>query len=300
MGGNISTATAVIADVTDAKNRSRGMAAIGIAFALGFILGPAIGGISSLLNLNTLYPSTADWGINPFSMPAAVACLLSCLNLYLLKSRFRETLPPEKRSQTPSHRTFNPLTLFRPLPYKGVNLTNLGHFFFLSSFAGMEFTLTFLAVERLGYTPLDNAWMFIFVGIVIALTQGGYVRRKASSVGEKRMALMGLSTIVPGMLLVAISHSNWLLYTGLLFLSVGSAMAIPTLTSLVSLYTPPEHQGRSLGIFRSLGGIGPGYRPLDGIPHLLEIRFSLSLPLGFPIPYPSHNVSGSPPPLPFP
>ena len=255
MGGNISTATAVIADVTDSKNRSRGMAVIGIAFALGFILGPAIGGLSSLLNLNALFPSSAEWGINPFSMPAAFAFTLSCVNLYLLKNQFQETLPPEKRNQSSSERTFNPLALFRPLPYKGVNLTNFGHFLFLSSFAGMEFTLTFLAVERLGYTPLDNAWMFIFVGIVIALIQGGYVRRKAPLVGEKKMALMGLSIIVPGMVLIALTHSSWLLYAGLFFLSVGSAMAIPTLTSLVSLYTPPEHQGRSLGIFRSLGAL---------------------------------------------
>ena len=261
MGGNISTATAVIADVTDAKNRSRGMATIGIAFALGFILGPAMGGILSLLNLNALFPSSIIWGINPFSMPAALACMLSCVNLYLIKNHFKETLPLEKRGKSSNGRTFNLFTIFRPLPHKGVNLTNFGHFLFLSSFAGMEFTLTFLAVERLGYTSLDNAWMFIFIGLVIALVQGGYVRRKAHLIGEKKIALMGLAIIIPGMLLIAFTHSTWSLYAGLFFLSVGSAMTIPTLTSLLSLYTPPEHQGRSLGIFRSLGAfarvVGP-------------------------------------------
>ena len=255
MGGNISTATAVIADITDEKNRSRGMAAIGIAFALGFIVGPAMGGLLSLVNLNELFPATAAWGINPFSMPAALACLLSCINFYWLKSRFVETLPAHKRGKASHNRTFNLLTIFRPLPYTGVNLTNFGHFLFLSAFAGMEFTLTFLAVERLGFTSLDNAGMFIFVGIVIALVQGGYVRRKAPLVGEKKVALMGLSILLPGMALIAFAHSTWLLYGGLLFLSIGSAMAIPTLTSLVSLYTPAQEQGRSLGIFRSLGAL---------------------------------------------
>ena len=262
MGGNISTATAVIADVTDPKNRSRGMAAIGIAFALGFILGPALGGILSLCNLNALFPATAAWGINPFSMPAALACILSCINLYLLKNRFQETLPPEKRSRTSNQRSLNPFTIFRPLPYKGVNLTNFGHFLFLASFAGMEFTLTFLAVERLGYTSLDNGWMFIFVGIIIALVQGGFVRRKTPLLGEKKVALTGLTLIIPGMLLIAHAQSSIVLYGGLLFLSMGSAMAIPTLTSLVSLYTPPEHQGHSLGIFRSLGALSRVIGPL--------------------------------------
>ena len=262
MGGNISTATAVIADVTDDKNRSQGMAAIGIAFALGFIFGPALGGLLSLVNLNTLFPATAAWGINPFSMPAAMACLLSCINFFWLKSRFAETLPVHKRGNTAHNRSFNLLTIFRPLPYKGVNLTNFGHFLFLSAFAGMEFTLTFLAVERLGFTSLDNAGMFIFVGVVIALVQGGYVRRKAALVGEKKVAVMGLCTLLPGMALIAFAHSSWVLYGGLFFLSVGSAMAIPTLTSLVSLYTPPEQQGRSLGIFRSLGALARVIGPI--------------------------------------
>ena len=263
MGGNISTATAVMADVTDAKNRSKGMATIGIAFALGFILGPALGGILSLWDISTLFPSSADWGVNPFSMPAALACILSCINLYLLKNHFKETLPPEKRGAIrKNQRTFNPWIIFRPLPYKGVNLTNFGHFLFLCSFAGMEFTLTFLAVERLGYTSLDNAWMFIFIGVIIALVQGGYVRRKAALMGEKKMALMGLSILVPGMVLIAFAQSGIILYGGLFFLSIGSAMAIPTLTSLVSLYTPAEHQGRSLGIFRSLGALARVIGPL--------------------------------------
>ena len=74
-----------------------------------------------------------------------------------------------------------------PLPYKGVNLTNIGHFLFLFAFSGMEFTLTFLAMERLNYTSLENAYMFIFIGVIIALVQGGYVRRKAAIMGEKQM-----------------------------------------------------------------------------------------------------------------
>lgn len=262
MGGNISTATAVVADVTDAKNRSRGMATIGIAFALGFIFGPALGGILSLIDLGKFFPSLVAWGVNPFSMPAALAALLACFNLYYLATKFKETLPREKRGKKREDRSINPLTLFRPLPYKGVNLTNFGHFLFLTAFAGMEFTLTFLAVERLGYTSMDNAYMFIFVGVLIALVQGGYVRRKAHQKGEKAMALMGLAILLPGMVTIAFAHSTWMLYFGLLFLATGSAMAIPTLTSLVSLYTPPEYQGKSIGIFRSLGALARVIGPL--------------------------------------
>lgn len=261
MGGNISTATAVVADVTEKNTRSKGMAFIGIAFALGFILGPAIGGISTLFDLTKSYPRLVQYGVNPFSMAAAVAFILSAINLFFITKNFKETLPPEKRGNKSSERTINPLKMFKPLPYEGINLTNFGHFLFLAAFSGMEFTLTFVAFERLSYTSMDNAYMFIFIGLIIALVQGGVVRRKASEVGEKKMAVMGMILSLPGLLAIGYTQSTWLLYVGLFFLAVGSAMAIPCLTSLVSMYTPAEEQGRSIGIFRSLGAmarvIGP-------------------------------------------
>ena len=262
MGGNISTATAVVADVTTKANRSKGMATIGIAFALGFIIGPAMGGILSMFDLTSYYPGLADFGINPFSLAAGIAFILSMFNLYYLNKNFKESLPAEKRGKHASERTFNPLALFKPLPYAGINLTNFGHFFFLMAFSGMEFTLTFLAVERMSYTSMDNAYMFIFIGFIIALVQGGFVRRYAGQIGEKKVAVMGLICIIPGLIAIGYSTSSFLLYVGLFFLAVGSSMAIPCLTSLVSLYTPDEKQGHSIGIFRSLGALARVIGPI--------------------------------------
>ncbi|TNF31319.1 MAG: ferrochelatase, partial [Deltaproteobacteria bacterium] len=262
MGGNISTATAVVADVTQKENRAKGMAFIGIAFAFGFIFGPAIGGLLSMIDLTKMYPSLEAYGVNPFSMPAALSFVLAVFNVYWLATKFKETLPPERRGNTETDRSINPLVLFKPLPYQGVNLTNFGHFFFLMAFSGMEFTLTFLAVERLGYSSMDNAYMFIFIGFVIAMIQGGVVRRRARQVGEKKMAIMGLISIIPGLLLISNAGGSGQLYLGLFFLAVGSSMAIPCLTSLVSLYTPAEYQGKSIGIFRSLGALARVVGPI--------------------------------------
>ena len=130
MGGNISTATAVIADITNAKTRSKGMAFIGIAFALGFILGPALGGLLSKIDLTIMYPELVKIGINPFSTPAILAMLLSLINLYLLKTNFSESLPLEKRGKGKTFRSSNLFYLIRPLPFKGVNLTNFSYFVF--------------------------------------------------------------------------------------------------------------------------------------------------------------------------
>lgn len=255
MGGNISAATAVVADVTSRENRSKGMATIGIAFALGFIIGPAMGGICAFYNPLINNPEWASTGINPFSLPAALAFVLSAINFVYIWFKFKETLPPEKRGIQTGDRTNNILKLFKPLPYKGINLTNFGHFLFLMAFSGMEFTLTFFAVEKLTYSPMDNAYMFIFIGFIIALVQGGFVRRRAGAIGEKKMVIMGLCILIPGLILIGASESSWMLYSGLFFLATGSAMAIPCLTSLVSLYTPAEEQGRAVGVFRSLGAL---------------------------------------------
>jgi ferrochelatase len=260
MSGNLSIASAVVSDVTDEKNRSKGMAVIGIAFALGFVFGPALGGILSLYNPILHHPEWEVLGVNPFSTPAALAAILSFVNLITVYKLFPET--HKEGSRSTMKRSINPLVLFKPLPYKGVNLTNLAYFFFITAFSGMEFTLTFLAVERLGYTSLQNAYMFIFIGFWIGMVQGGYVRRKAHQVGERKMSFQGLVALIPGLVLLAFAQGPVMLYSGLFFLSIGSAMTIPCLTSLQSFYSPKGVQGQSLGIFRSLGALGRVIGPI--------------------------------------
>lgn len=262
MAGNISTATAVVADITNEKTRSKGMAIIGIGFALGFVIGPALGGILSLIDLTKIYPMLHSYGVNPFSMPAFLAFVLALFNIVWVSKKFKESLPPEKRGLSTSERSANPLKIFKPLPYPGVNTVNFGHFLFLAAFSGMEFTLTFLAHERLNYSSLDNAYLFIFIGFILAFVQGGVVRRKASTVGEKKMAVMGLITLIPGLVIIGFAQSVGFLYLGLFFLACGSAMAIPCLTTLVTLYTPATEQGKSVGIFRSLGALARVVGPL--------------------------------------
>lgn len=262
MGGNISTATAVVSDVTTKENRSKGMAIIGVAFALGFVVGPALGGILSLIDLTVIYPKLIKYGVNPFSVPAAFACLLSLFNTYWISVKFKESLSKEMLGKVQTQRSANLLKIFKPLPYPGVNQVNLGYFLFLSAFSGMEFTLTFLAAERLNYTPMQNAYIFIYIGFIIAFIQGGIVRRKAASVGEKKMAIGGIITLVPGLLLIAAAYSSSMLYGGLFFLAAGSAMIMPCLTTLITFYTPKEEQGRSVGIFRSMGALARVLGPI--------------------------------------
>ncbi len=255
MGGNISTANAAISDVTTEKTRSRGMAFVGIAFGTGFIFGPALGGLTSLIRLDTMFPDLVSWGLNPFSGPALLALVLSLVNLISIKMNFKETLPPEKRGHGAQHRSVNPFNLFKRTSLPGINLTKYANFFFLTAFSGMEFTLTFLAAEKLSYTSVNNGMMFVYIGILIALIQGGFVRRRAHQIGEKRMAMMGMACVIPGLVILGFVHSTFTLYAGLTFLAIGAAMIIPCLTALVSLYATAQTQGQAIGTFQSLGSL---------------------------------------------
>ncbi len=256
MGGNISVATAVVSDITTKEDRSRGMAWVGIAFALGFIIGPALGGALSLIDLSIYFKEPFNWGINPFSAVAIFATFLSLFNLiYFIKS-FKETLDNKNIITNKNMRTFNPVVLLRLLPYRGVNGVNYSHLFFIIVFSGMEFSLAFLVVERFSFSSMDNGLMFVFMGVLMSLVQGGYVRRYASKIGEKKMAIIGLIFIIPGFLLVGFCKNTYILYLGLAFFALGMSMIVPCLTALASLYTPASVQGEVMGVFRSLGSLG--------------------------------------------
>ena len=262
MSGNISTASAVVADVTDTKSRSKGMAIIGIAFGLGFIIGPALGGLTALIDLTEHWPELTNYGVNPFSMPALVAFVLSVLNFIYVYCKFEQTLPESIDGTDRVQRSINPIKLFKTESYPGVSKTNLINFIFLAAFSGMEFSLTFLAFDRFEFGPHDNAWMFVFIGMILVLVQGGYVRRKSEALGPKRMTLQGLVLIIPGLICVGLTQSVTLLYVGLFLMAVGSAQVIPCLTALASSYAPANEQGRILGVFRSLGALARGVGPL--------------------------------------
>ena len=265
MSGNISTASAAIADFTSAKDRAKGMGVIGAAFGLGFILGPALGSVFSRYNLLESFPEAGleSWGVNPFSVPALVALGLSVLNLLWVGLRFQETLSAESRGKArESRRPINPLILFRPIRLPGVSRANLSYFLFIAAFSGIEFTLTFFAKDRFGYTRENMYIIFVYVGLIIAIVQGGVVRRMAPKYGERRLVIFGLASLIPAFCLICFSPpSKPFLFIGLGIMAVGSALATPCLTALASLYTPGDRQGEILGIFRSLGALARALGP---------------------------------------
>lgn len=292
MAGNIATASAIVADVYPPEKRSRGMAAVGAAIGLGFVLGPALGALSyAYVDVLKHFPTWESLGVNPFSSAAAVSLGLALLNWVLVAARLPETLDRSKATERAG--AFGFLRV-KELGDAALLRTHLVYLVYMILFSAMEFTLVFLTTDRLLYGPSENAWMFVFIGLVIALVQGGVVRRRAEKVGEKRMATLGLVLVIPGFVLVGLvpdgggGASGTQLFGGLFLLATGSAMVMPCLSALVSRYAHEGRQGLAQGTFRSMGSLARALGPfLGGLaywslssssPYLLGALFML-LPL---------------------
>ncbi len=259
MSGNIAAATAAVADSTTREERAKGMGIIGAAFGLGFVLGPALGGSLSLVDLGGSEIGLDVLGVNPFSAAGLGAFCLSAVNLVWVARRFRETRP---RGSTPgAPRPLNPATLLLRAENPAIGRTQLAYFVFLVAFSGMEFTLTFLVRERFQWREIGNTILFVYVGLLVAFVQAGVVRRLAPRIGEKRTARAGLLLVAPGLAITALTGDRVVFYAGITALGIGSALAIPTLTALVSLLAPADRQGHVLGIFRSLGALARAVGP---------------------------------------
>jgi MFS family permease len=257
-GGNIATATAAVADVTPGKDRARGMGLVGAAFGLGFILGPAIGGYLSIFDLSDRgeLPFLSGLAFTPFTVAALGVVFLHLINLLWILKALPETRPESTET--------------RPLQWsvslggrwgETIRNTNLANLVYLLAFSGMEFTLAFLVRQRLDFGTTETATMFVVIGLILALVQGGLTRRLAHSWGPEKTAIRGMILVSFGLVGIALTSEDWHLWAALIPLSAGSAMAMPMLSTIVSSGVPAEEQGAALGVFRSLGSLSRAIGP---------------------------------------
>lgn len=260
--GNLSVATAAVADVTSREERSKAMGLVGAAFGLGLVTGPTIGAFTVHIDLTRHFPSLVQFGINPFSVPALVALTLCVVNMVWIAAKFKETLSPEVRAEAREPRLRNPLRAILGLQDPALRRTNLVAFVFSIAFVAMEAALTFLASVRFGYTARENGILLGFLGLCAIITQGYIVRRLLRVVDEVRVLTSGLAISIAGFFAIGYAAQPWMLYVGLALIALGSGLVNPSTTGLISLYARAEEQGRVLGVFRSLSALARAFTPV--------------------------------------
>ncbi|HVH44985.1 MAG TPA: MFS transporter [Labilithrix sp.] len=254
---NLGTASAYIADVTKPEDRSKGMGLIGVAFGLGFILGPGIGGALSGIAI------AGRTG----AVPCFVAATLSILNLGWTYLGLRESLPPERRST--EKRSLSPLNLTaarEALARPGVANAILVNFAITISFTVLDQTFRFFNKDLFQMTALDTGIVLAFIGVVAALVQGGLIRPLSKRVDEAALIRVGSGIQSIAFLAIAASPSfgRPMLYAAGALLALGNGMTQPSVGAYISKRADPRAQGATLGTNQSAASLARMFGPSLG------------------------------------
>jgi len=242
---NIAIAQAYVADVTTPEGRAKGMGMIGAAFGLGFVFGPAVGGLLAAHSLST---------------PGFVAAALSILNLvgafFLLPEPAQHVAAARQRGRFEA--------LFAELRKPGIRKLLVIFFVVTFAFSAMEATYAFLSQRHYGLDARHVGWVFAYIGVIVVLVQGGLIGPLTRRYGEKKLLVAG--AVLQALSLAALPFATGV--PGLLLatapLALGSGLTSPSLSSLLSKFSRAEDQGGTLGIGQSASALGRIFGPLTG------------------------------------
>ena len=249
-GGNISTAQAYIADVTTKEDRAKGMGLLGAAFGLGFIIGPALGGILS------------RWGI---AVPFLFAAGLCFANAILLYFRLPETVTADHPARVAAAGGRGLKQLFESLKQPRLGFVLAIYFLFIVAFSIMTTSFSLYTMFRFGYDAQHNGYLFAYVGLIAVIIQGGLIGRLVKKFGELSLVIAGALCFAGSLFAIPFVGPQTggllaLLVGGGIF-SLGNSLATPALTSLASRSVGPAEQGTVLGITQSAASLARAVGP---------------------------------------
>jgi DHA1 family tetracycline resistance protein-like MFS transporter len=244
-GGTAATAGAVLADVTPPERRAQAFGLIGVAFGLGFIIGPFLGGQLARLSV---------------TLPVWVATGFALLNLVVVLLLLPETHPQDARRQMPRKRDLNPFAqIARVMGNPAVGRLCLGFFLFFLAFNGFTAILVLYFKQRFNWGPELATTAFLIVGVVATLVQGGLIGPLVKRFGEWRLTLIGLGLVITGCLLIPATdpeRARLGVFSAVAILASGTGLVTPSLRSLVSRRLDGEGQGAALGSLQALQSLG--------------------------------------------
>ena len=195
-GANISTAQAAITDSTTEKTRTQGLGLIGAAFGLGFVVGPIIAFLSLIASGNN------------YHVPAFVAAGFSVISILLTWFWLPETLPAERRGRVDSKSALSFSALFQALAHPAVGLLLVLMFTQQIAFGGFEQLLSLFTLNRLGMNASGNSIIFVFVGVIVVVVQGGLIGIWSRKYGDRRLIYAGLLALSVGLMLTSLTPSR--------------------------------------------------------------------------------------------
>lgn len=245
---NIGSAQAVVSDTTTPEKRARGMGMIGAAIGLGFVVGPAIGGLLAPLGL---------------TVPFWVALGVALVNMLLVAMFLPETRRRQERAGESRKRGNVMLVGWRRVLHSpAVARLVVINLLFTVAFSAMETVFPLFTQHIFGWGAAQNGYVFTYVGFIIVIMQGGLVGPLVKRFGEKGVLIAGLALLAVGLALLPWSTQLGVLLAALGILSAGDGAATPTISTLLSFASAEETQGETLGVAQGVGGLGRIIGPL--------------------------------------
>lgn len=250
-GGNITVAQSYIVDITDEKNRARGLGLIGMAFGLGFILGPLFGGLLSVYGL---------------AVPAFVAAGIAFLNLLLITFKLPESLTLERKAQAllRPRKALNLKVLMAILRRQGTGTVLLMTLLYSFAFILFESMFAIFVADRLGLDSRSRGLLLAYVGLLVALVQGGLVGILVKKFDERKLA--AVSVIISALAMLLYSFSTTVVYLMIMLfpLSIASGITSTLLRTLLTKSVPHEEAGGTLGLSSSAESLNRVLAPMVG------------------------------------
>ncbi|MGH8013823.1 MAG: MFS transporter [Candidatus Binataceae bacterium] len=246
--GTVSTAQAYVADTMPESKRAHGMGMIGAAFGLGFVLGPAIGGLLGHASLR---------------MPVFFAAGLTFANLIFAALALPESHTPSRHVRLELKRIVEPV-LMLPRQLTGHRLSRLFTIAFLLTFtiSVWEATFALMVPAIYGYRALGVGVLLAYAGLMQAITQGYLLRKIVGRAGEPKLIRLGALLLAIGMIPLASSSSHAMLFVLLALLSLGYGFASPSVASLISRRSERHQQGEVLGVNQSALSLARIFGPI--------------------------------------
>lgn len=263
-GGNASLARAYITDITDEKNRAKGLGMIGAAFGLGFIIGPAMGGFLS--NWGLLTSQFAAWGLSRYAVPAFAAALLSALNLLAVVIWLPESLPPEQRAELARspHTAVTARAMLEGLRRPRFSALLTTRFFYQLAFSVFTANFALYTRYRLGLGDQATSLILAYVGILVVLVQGLAIGWLTARLSETTLIIGGSVLLGAGLLAWALVPGVALLLLVLAPLALSGGVLNTVTNSALTKAVYREEVGGALGFSEALNSLARVIAPAIG------------------------------------
>lgn len=256
MAGNVAVAFAAVADLTTDDNRAKNMGLVGGSFNLGFVAGPAVGGLIA-----------GDGSSENLTLVAFAAGGMSLVALLVTMALLTETLPSNKRARGAASRSA------ATLPVAAAGLRQIWQnrpmallvalsFVYVAAGSMLDTTFSLFANLTLGYGPADIGLLFSYMGLVGAVIQVGLIGRIAKALGDAKLVATGIAIYAVGLSIMIVTERLPFILLAMTMIAAANGFFMPGTTSLVTKFARIEDRGWALGIYQAASNLGRVVTPL--------------------------------------